>query len=97
MNFFQSLVTEGTPVSHKRWISVTISAIIGYGILLTIVKYEKQVEPVLRDAMIFVTLMSGVATIPQIASIIKGGSGGDGPKSEEKTTIESKTQITKSE
>lgn len=95
MNFFQSLITEGTPVSHKRWISVTISAIIAYGIILTINKYEHQVEPVLRDAMIFVTLMSGVATIPQIASIIKGG--GDSPKTEDKAPTDNKTQNTKSE
>lgn len=96
MNFFKSLVTEGTPVSHKRWISLTVSVVICYGILVVIHKYPDLIQGVLRDAMIFVAVMSGVATIPQIISIWKSFKG-ESTSSSETTTTETKSETTKTE
>lgn len=72
LQFFKDMISEGGKISHKRWISVTVSATICYGIIYTIHKYEKLVSSTLNSAMIFVAVMSGVATVAQIASILKG-------------------------
>lgn len=90
MNFFKSLLTEGTATSSKRWISVTVSAVICYGIVVVIHKYPNLIEGILRDAMVFVSIMSGVATVAQVASIFKGTP--DNSKQEEKEEIKSKIE-----
>ena len=72
MNFFQSMLSEGGPISHKRWISVTISAAIFFTIIWIVVKYKDLTLDALHSSMIFVAVMSGVATVAQIVSLVKG-------------------------
>lgn len=71
-NWFNSMLMEGGKISHKRWIAVSISAILGWAIIYAIVKAggDKGREAIVNSTMIFVLVMSGVATIAQIASII---------------------------
>lgn len=73
-NWFNSMLMEGGKISHKRWIAVFISAILGWGIIFAILKAtgDKGREAVINSTMIFVLVMSGVATIAQIASIVRG-------------------------
>lgn len=72
MNFFTSMLSEGGAVSHKRWISVTVSATICFTIIYTVLKYPQFITDTLHSAMIFVSVMSGVATVAQIVSLVKG-------------------------
>ena len=72
MNFFQSLISEQGAMSSKRWISVTSAAALCFSIVWTVVKYEKYITDTIHSTMIFVCVMSGVATVAQIASILKG-------------------------
>lgn len=86
MNFIQSMLSEDGKISHKRWISVTVSLTICFTVLWVVVKYKDLSLDALHSAMIFVLLMSGVATVAQVASILKG-SPQDGAKITEKTDI----------
>lgn len=95
MQFFKNLVSEGTKESHRRWISVTISTAICYGIVMVIHKYPNLIRGVLQDAMIFVAVMSGVATVTQIAGIIASARGK--VKSTSTETIETKSETTKTD
>ena len=98
MNFFKNLVSEGTKESHRRWISVTVSAAICYGIIMVIHKYPNLIRGVLQDAMIFVAVMSGVATITQIANIIASAKGKVSSSTSETTqTTEITSETTKTE
>jgi ribosome-associated toxin RatA of RatAB toxin-antitoxin module len=72
MNFFQSLISEQGAMSSKRWISVTSAAALVFAIVWTIVKYPQYIPDTIHSTMLFILVMSGVATIAQITSIIKG-------------------------
>lgn len=37
-NWFNSMLMEGGKISHKRWIAVSISAILAWGIIFALVK-----------------------------------------------------------
>ena len=96
MRFFKDMLSEGGKISHKRWISVTVAATICYGIVYVIHKYEKLISTTLNSAMIFVAVMSGVATVAQVAAILRRG--GESTTNEKSTTTtESSSQTTKSE
>ena len=71
-NWFNSMFMENSKVSHKRWISVSISAILAWCIVYAIVKAtgDKGREAIVNSTMIFVLVMSGVATIAQITGLI---------------------------
>ncbi len=75
MQFFKDMLSEGGKISHKRWISVTVAAAICYGILYVIHHYKDLISSTLNSAMIFVAIMSGVATVAQVAAILKGYKG----------------------
>ena len=66
------MLSEGGKVSHKRFISVIISIVIAFASLWAVIKYQEQASGVINSLLIFVLVMSGVATVAQIASIIKG-------------------------
>ena len=89
------MLSEGAKISHKRWISVTVAGAICYGIIVVIHKHPELIGEILWDAMIFVVIMSGVATVAQVASIVKGVDGAVASKASE--TVEQTTETTKSE
>ena len=68
------MLGEGGKISHKRWIAVTIAAILGWGISYSLMKAGNAAErySVLVATMVFLLIITGVATVPQIISIIKG-------------------------
>ena len=66
------MLSEGGDVSHKRWISVSISAAIFFILIWVTVKYKDLTMDALHSSMIFVAVMSGVATVAQIVSLVKG-------------------------
>lgn len=81
-NFFTSMVMEGGKISHKRVISVfmTIAALfmIGYATL----HYKEYIVHIFDWTLVFILVMSGVATVAQVVSLIKGT---PEPKDEAKT------------
>ena len=72
MGFIRDLLSEGSPISSKRWIALTISAVICYGSIVVIHKYPNLIAETLKSLMVFVAVMSGVATVAQVLSILKG-------------------------
>lgn len=86
-NFFTSMLMEGGKISHKRWIAVSIATILGWAIIYGIrsASGDKGREAIINSTMIFVLVMSGVATVAQIASIVRGTPPPkDEPKDEQK-------------
>lgn len=71
-NFFNSMLSEGGKISHKRFISVLVSFVIAAGSAFTIYKYPQYITDTLHSLLIFVCVMSGVATVAQIVSLIRG-------------------------
>jgi len=66
---------EGGKISHKRVIAVTIAAILGWGIIYSVVhaRAANERQAIINSTMIFVLVMSGVATVAQVVSLIRGG------------------------
>lgn len=96
-NFLTSMLMEQGKISHKRWIAVTIAAILGWCIIFGIVHAsgDKGREAIINSTMIFILVMSGVATVGQIVSLVRGGS--TPPKDEPPTTTTTTTTETKTE
>lgn len=68
------MLMEGGKISHKRWISVTTAAVLLWGIIYALVTAANDAGRynILIATGIFILIMSGVATVAQIASIFKG-------------------------
>lgn len=66
------MFSEAGDVSHKRWISVTVSATICFTAVWVDLKYPALITGVFNTSCLFVAVMSGVATVAQIVSLIKG-------------------------
>ena len=77
------MLSEGGKISHKRFISVIVSIVICFISAWTAIKYPQYITETLRMLLIFVAIMSGVATVAQVASILKGA---QPPKDEEDKT-----------
>ena len=73
MNFFRSMMSENGDISSKRWISVTTALAVFFTIIWTVVKYKDLTLDALHSSMIFIAVMSGVATVAQIVALVKGG------------------------
>lgn len=73
-NYFTSLVSEGGKLSHKRWIAVSIAAVLAWAIVYAIMKANDASSrySVIVATMVFILIMSGVATVAQIISAWKG-------------------------
>jgi uncharacterized spore protein YtfJ len=71
-NFFTSMFSEGGKISHKRWISVTIAGVLAWAIMFVVIQSPDLRALMVKSTMIFILLMSGVATVPQILRLIKG-------------------------
>ena len=74
MNFFISMMSEGEKVSHKRWISVSFAAFLCWGFSYGVIHAPTAVDrkDLIEAGMLFILIMSGVATVAQITSLIKG-------------------------
>jgi len=74
-NFFTSMCMDGGKISSKRVIAVTMSAVLAWGIAYAIAKALNTGErlSVLIATMAFIALLVGVASLPQILSIIRPG------------------------
>jgi hypothetical protein len=73
-NFFTSMFMEGGKVSHKRVISVMAACAAVFTVVWSVIKYPATITDVLHSTFIFVAVMSGVATVAQIVSLVRGGS-----------------------
>lgn len=71
-SFFYSMLSEGGKVSHKRVISVLISLAVTFVLIWATVKYKELITGMYNSALIFISVMSGVATVGQIVALVKG-------------------------
>lgn len=73
-NFFNSMVMEGGKISHKRVIAVCAAGVLCWSIVFAMLKASVAAErqTLVNAVMIFVLVMSGVATVAQIVSIVRG-------------------------
>ena len=71
-NFFTNMLSEGGKISHKRWISVTVAGALVWAICYAIIHAANDVarKDVIEATMLFILIMSGVATVAQIMSIV---------------------------
>lgn len=74
-NFLKSMLSEDGKISHKRWISVSIAAVLAWAIIYAVISALNDAGRynIIIATMVFILIMAGVATIPQIMSIWKGG------------------------
>lgn len=71
-NFFTSMLGEGGKISHKRFISVICSIVLCFACTWAVVYYPNFITDTIHSLMIFIAVMSGVATVAQIVSLVKG-------------------------
>lgn len=71
-NILTSMISEKGKISHKRAISVFITLIVSIISIYAAIKYEKYVLDIIHSMLIFISIMSGVATVAQIVSLVKG-------------------------
>jgi len=79
-NFINSMLGEGGKISHKRFISVLLSVAVTFVLIWATVKYKELITGMYNSALIFISVMSGVATVSQIVALVKGT---PAPKEEE--------------
>lgn len=75
-NFLNSMFSEGGKISHKRWIAVTIAAVLAWVIVYATSKAANASErqSIIVATMVFVLVLTGVTTIPQVIALFRGGS-----------------------
>lgn len=66
------MLSEGGKISHKRFIAVACSIIICFISIWIAVKYPQYITDTLHSLLIFVSVMSGVATVAQIVTLVRG-------------------------
>ena len=74
-NFFTSMLSDTGKISSKRWISITTGAVLLWIIVYSTLKAVNASErlSIIVATMCFIALMAGVATMPQLISLWKGG------------------------
>jgi len=74
-NFFNSMFSEGGKISHKRWIAVLIASVMAWCITYSTMKANNASErySIIVASMVFVLVLTGVTTIPQIIALFRGG------------------------
>jgi len=67
--------SENGQGSSKRWIAISIAGVLAWGIIFAITRASTDTarQALINSTMIFVLIMSGVATVAQIVSIVRGG------------------------
>lgn len=81
--FIESMLSEDGKISHKRAISVSCTAVICFISTWATLKYPQYIPDILHSLLIFVSVMSGVATVAQVVSLVRGT---PPPKDEETKT-----------
>ncbi len=78
--------SENGQGSSKRLIAITISVVLAWGIVFALVKAatDPARQTLVNATMVFVLILLGVATVPQLVTLIRGGS----PVKDEGNTIE---------
>jgi len=78
--------SENGQGSSKRWIAISIAGVLAWGIIFAITRATTDTarQALINSTMIFVLVMSGVATIAQIVTLVRGGS----PAKDEGNTID---------
>ena len=66
------MLSEGGKISHKRFISVAASAAVFFISIKVAVKHPQYIPDTLHSLLIFICVMSGVATVAQIVSLVRG-------------------------
>lgn len=69
-NFLNSMLSEGGKVSHKRFISVLCTFVVCFICMWCALKYPQYITDTIHSLLIFIGIMSGVATVAQVASIL---------------------------
>ncbi len=74
-NFFNSMFSEGGKISHKRWISVLIASVLAWVIVYSCMHALNASErySIIVATMVFIAVLTGVTTIPQIIGLFRGG------------------------
>ena len=77
--------SENGQGSSKRLIAISIACVLGWGITYALVRAgtDSARQALINSTMIFVLVMSGVATVAQIVTLVRGGS----PAKDEGNTI----------
>jgi len=78
--------SENGQGSSKRWIAISISGVLAWGIIYALCRASSDSarQALINSTMIFVLVMSGVATVAQIVTLVRGGS----PAKEEGNTLD---------
>ncbi len=71
--FINSMLGEGGNISHKRFISVLFAFVASTISLWYAYKFPDKVPVILTPILLFIAVMSGVATVAQIVSLVRGG------------------------
>jgi len=70
--FINSMLSEGGKISHKRVISVMCTATVCFMATWATVKYPEHITHISDNFLIFIAVMSGVATVAQIVTLVRG-------------------------
>ena len=67
--------SENGTGSSKRLIAISIATVLGWGITYALVRAgtDSARQALINSTMIFVLVMSGVATVAQIVKLVRGG------------------------
>ena len=87
-NFFTSMLSEGGKISHKRFIAVLFSLFAVWAGIYIVTHYKEFALTVFGYTLISIGVLTGVTTLPQIVSLIRGT---PPPKDEEPKKDETKT------
>ncbi len=71
-NFFNSMVSEGGKISHKRVISVAFALLVIWAGWYIVTHYKEYALTAFGYLLISIGVLTGVATIPQIVSLFRG-------------------------
>lgn len=71
-NFFSSMLSEGGKISHKRFIAVICTAVVCFICIKVAVVHPQYIPDTLHSLLIFIGIMSGVATVAQVVSLVRG-------------------------
>lgn len=67
--------SENGTGSSKRLIAISIAGVLAWGLVFSILRAttDPARQTLVNSIMIFILIMLGVATLPQIVSLVRGG------------------------
>jgi hypothetical protein len=74
LKLIKDFFSENERGSSKRFIGIMIAVILAWGIVFAILKATTDAsrQNLVNATMIFILIMSGVATLPQLVSLVRG-------------------------